>query len=84
MLSDKARGKQRATDNDDNNGEISTNGAPDQSRSITIRFTEREPDLLLAVSVKDSIRDLKSLVSPWFGLPDVKWCLLFNRFLAVD
>lgn len=61
MLSDKARGKQRATDDD--NDKNSTNEDSEQPRSITVRFTEREPDLLLAVSARDSIRDLKSLVS---------------------
>ena len=81
MLSDKARGKQRATDNDDNSGENSTNEPPEQPRSITIRFTEREPDLLLAVSVKDSIRDLKSLVSPWFELLDINW---IYHFIVID
>ncbi|KAG8706202.1 hypothetical protein FRC08_001215 [Ceratobasidium sp. 394] len=54
MLSEKARGKQRATDND----------APEQEqpRSITIRFTEREPDLLLAVSSQETVRDIKALI----------------------
>jgi hypothetical protein len=53
-LSEKARGKQRATDTED---------APEQPRSITIRFTEHEPDLLLSVSSQDTVRDLKALVS---------------------
>ncbi|KAG8747240.1 hypothetical protein FRC10_001856 [Ceratobasidium sp. 414] len=55
MLSEKARGKQRATNDDD---------APEQElpRSITVRFTEREPDLLLAVSSQETIRDIKALI----------------------
>ncbi|CAE6483014.1 unnamed protein product [Rhizoctonia solani] len=54
MLSDKAKGKQRAT-NDENT-------EPEQRRPITIRFTEREPDLLLGVSPRDTVRDVKALI----------------------
>jgi hypothetical protein len=60
MLSEKARGKQRATNNDD------TEDAPEQPRSVTIRFTEHEPDLLLSVASHDTVRDLKALVSGMF------------------
>ncbi|QRV76018.1 hypothetical protein RhiJN_18852 [Ceratobasidium sp. AG-Ba] len=52
MLSDKARGKQKATDDDE---------APESTRTITIRFTEREPDLLLGLSSKETVRDLRAL-----------------------
>ncbi|KAG8715473.1 hypothetical protein FRC11_003972 [Ceratobasidium sp. 423] len=54
MLSDKAKGKQRATNDEDTE--------PEQRRPITIRFTEREPDLLLGVSSHDTIRDVKALI----------------------
>ncbi|KAH7345274.1 DUF2407 ubiquitin-like domain-containing protein [Rhizoctonia solani] len=54
MLSDKAKGKQRATNDEDTESE--------QRRPITIRFTEREPDLLLGVSSRDTIRDVKALI----------------------
>ncbi|KAG9121196.1 hypothetical protein FRC07_002957 [Ceratobasidium sp. 392] len=55
MLSEKARGKQRATNDDDT-------AEQEQSRSVTIRFTEREPDLLVAVSSQETVRDLKALI----------------------
>ncbi|CUA77567.1 hypothetical protein RSOLAG22IIIB_02584 [Rhizoctonia solani] len=54
MLSDKAKGKQRATNHEDTE--------PEKRRPITIRFTEREPDLLLGVSSHDTIRDVKALI----------------------
>ncbi|KEP51934.1 putative transmembrane protein [Rhizoctonia solani 123E] len=54
MLSDKAKGKQRATNDEDTELE--------QRRPVTIRFTESEPDLLLGVSSRDTIRDVKALV----------------------
>ncbi|CAE7231677.1 unnamed protein product [Rhizoctonia solani] len=54
MLSDKAKGKQRATNDESTE--------PEQRRPITIRFTEREPDLLLGVSSRDTIRDVKALI----------------------
>ncbi|KAL5641535.1 hypothetical protein ACGC1H_001875 [Rhizoctonia solani] len=54
MLSDKAKGKQRATNDEDTE--------PEQRRPITIRFTESEPDLLLGVSSRDTIRDVKALI----------------------
>jgi hypothetical protein len=57
MLSDKAKGKQRAINDDDFDAES------EQRRPITIRFTEREPDLLLGVSPRDTVRELKALVS---------------------
>ncbi|KAF8680015.1 hypothetical protein RHS04_04691 [Rhizoctonia solani] len=54
LVIDKAKGKQRAT-NDENT-------EPEQRRPITIRFTEREPDLLLGVSPRDTVRDVKALI----------------------
>lgn len=57
MLSDKAKGKQRAIDDDD------FETGPEQRRPITIRFTDHEPDLLLGVSRRDTIRELRALVS---------------------
>ncbi|QRW04934.1 hypothetical protein RhiLY_03933 [Ceratobasidium sp. AG-Ba] len=58
MLSDKARGKQKATDDDE---------APESTRTITIRFTEREPDLLLGLSSKETVRDLRALKGEDYG-----------------
>ncbi|KAI6030441.1 DUF2407 ubiquitin-like domain-containing protein [Pisolithus orientalis] len=54
VLSEKAKGKQRAVDPE-------INGPPD-SRDLTIRFTEGIPDLILHVVEKDTVRDVKSKV----------------------
>ena len=55
-LSEKAKGKQRAVD-------------PEQpstppSKDLTIRFTEGIPDLTIRVSEKDTVKDVKTNVSP--------------------
>jgi len=55
MLSEKAKGKQRAT-------EPPVEPEPELSRDLVIRFTEGIPDLVLKVSEKDAIRDVKSNV----------------------
>ncbi|KAG6330552.1 hypothetical protein ID866_8535 [Astraeus odoratus] len=54
VLSEKAKGKQRAID-----PELS--GLQD-SRDLTIRFTEGIPDLVLHVTDKDTIRDVKAKI----------------------
>jgi hypothetical protein len=55
MLSEKAKGKQRAT-------EPPVEPEPDLSRDLVIRFTEGIPDLILKISEKDAIRNVKSNV----------------------
>jgi hypothetical protein len=55
MLSEKAKGKQRAT-------EPPVEPEPDRSRDLVIRFTEGIPDLVLKISEKDAIRNVKSNV----------------------
>jgi hypothetical protein len=54
MLSDKAKGKLRAVD------------APESSesppRELVVRFTEGEQDLVLSVTEKDAVRDVKRMV----------------------
>lgn len=54
MLSEKAKGKQRAIDPE-------PEGEPD-SRSLTIRFTEGIPDLVLLLTSADAVRDVKAKV----------------------
>jgi len=51
MLSEKAKGKQRAVEPPD--------PEPEVFRDLVIRFTEGIPDLILKVFEKDSIRDVK-------------------------
>ena len=64
MLSEKAKGKQRATEPP---AEPPAEPEPDLSRDLVIRFTEGIPDLVLKVSEKDAIRDVKSNVChPFF------------------
>lgn len=57
MLSEKAKGKQRAIDPE-------RDGEPSQadSRNLTIRFTEGIPDLFLYISSTDAVRDVKAKV----------------------
>ncbi len=53
MLSEKAKGKQRAAGPLDEPPEIP------ESKTLVIRFTEGIPDLTLQVGNKDAVRDLK-------------------------
>lgn len=55
VLSEKAKGKQRAVDPE-------PNGSLD-SRDLTIRFTEGLPDLALNVTDTDTVRLVKAKVS---------------------
>lgn len=65
-LSEKAKGKQRALEVDDENafGASSSSHRPPSpaTRSVTIRFTEGVKDLTLDISEKDSVRDTKSKI----------------------
>ena len=59
-LSEKAKGKQRATDLPDV-GQGSSNAQP-VSRDLTIRFTEGGSDLIVHVDKKDTVKDVKQKV----------------------
>lgn len=61
MLSEKAKGKQRAVELPD--GPYTPESVEEVSRDLFIRFTEGIPDLLLNVSQKDTIRIVKNNVS---------------------
>ncbi|KIJ64588.1 hypothetical protein HYDPIDRAFT_111955 [Hydnomerulius pinastri MD-312] len=58
MLSEKAKGKQRAID-----PETKGSSVQQQSRDLTIRFTEGISDLVLHVTQKDSVRDVKAKIA---------------------
>ncbi|KAI0667705.1 hypothetical protein C8Q78DRAFT_1052170 [Trametes maxima] len=53
-LSEKAKGKQRAVEQDPN--------APPPSKDLTIRFTEGISDLTVQVAEKDSVKDIKDSI----------------------
>lgn len=57
MVSERAKGKQRATD-----GEEDEPQAEPARRTITLRFTEGFPDLELSVGQKDTVREIKRQV----------------------
>jgi hypothetical protein len=61
MLSEKAKGKQKALDIP--LSEPSGSSAPN-SRNLTIRFTEDIQDLDVIVKEKDTVRDVKKAVRP--------------------
>jgi hypothetical protein len=63
MLSEKAKGKQRAVEYP-----AELDPEPVTSRDLVIRFTEGIPDLVLSVSQKDSIRDVKKNVRIHFDI----------------
>ena len=54
VLSEKAKGKQRAVDTEPS--------SPQESRNLTIRFTEGVPDLALDVTDSDTVRQVKAKV----------------------
>lgn len=58
MLSERAKGKQRAVD------------LPvESSRELVVRFTEGAPDLTITVSKAESVKNVKKRVSPpYFSL----------------
>lgn len=57
MLSEKAKGKQRAVD-----PELDGEPSRTESRNLTIRFTEGISDLVLFVTSTDAVRDVKTKV----------------------
>ncbi|KAF8637950.1 hypothetical protein AX16_010583 [Volvariella volvacea WC 439] len=75
MLSEKAKGKQRATEPLDgpsassssarpslHNGTASAKEGEETTRELVIRFTEGAPDLMVAVSKHDAVRDIKAKI----------------------
>lgn len=57
MLSERAKGKQRATDSAPLPQEDSS-----RARELTVRFTEGEPDLILQIAENETVRDVKANV----------------------
>ncbi|KAF9049916.1 DUF2407 ubiquitin-like domain-containing protein [Panaeolus papilionaceus] len=66
MLSEKAKGKQRAIDPASELGEGESSGATtetkDRPRDLVIRFTEGSPDLTITVHKPDFVRDIKKRI----------------------
>ncbi|KAG9003275.1 hypothetical protein FRB95_007323 [Tulasnella sp. JGI-2019a] len=69
-LSAKAKGKQRARDDNHSNGDANTDfdansshpQEPVHSRTLTIRFTEGVEDLVLSIGEKEAVRDIKKKI----------------------
>ncbi|KAF9240263.1 hypothetical protein BU15DRAFT_87731 [Melanogaster broomeanus] len=57
MLSEKAKGKQRAVD-----PEINGQSSQTDSRNLTIRFTEGIPDLVIHVTNTEAVREVKAKI----------------------
>lgn len=80
-LSEKAKGKQRALEVDDEDafGASSSSHRPHSpaTRSVTIRFTEGVKDLTLDISERESVRDIKSKVSCRDAV--FRWCVVLTR-----
>lgn len=66
MLSEKAKGKQRAVDlpTDTQAGPSRSPGSADEpaTRELVIRFTEGAPDLTVSVGKEDTVRNVKRTV----------------------
>ena len=64
VLSEKAKGKQRAIDppTDIFEGQTSSSVSP-PSRDLVVRFTEGSPDLTVTVDKDDTVRHVKRRVS---------------------
>jgi hypothetical protein len=70
MLSDKAKGKQRAvetpsilTDSQTTSLSIPLESIQTPTRDLVVRFTEGLPDLIVIVHQKDAVRDVKKKVN---------------------
>ena len=67
VLSEKAKGKQRAVDppTDIFEGQTSSSVSqpPESSRDLVVRFTEGSPDLTISVEKDDTVRHVKRRVS---------------------
>ncbi|KAF8070408.1 DUF2407 C-terminal domain-containing protein [Lyophyllum atratum] len=72
MLSEKAKGKQRAVDlpRTPEPPTSQSEPPPEQARDLVIRFTEGIPDLVIAVSQQDAVRDVKGKIRD--GRPELK------------
>lgn len=81
VLSEKAKGKQRAVDppTDIFEGQISSSVSqpPESSRDLVVRFTEGSPDLTISVEKDDTVRHVKRRVSQ-IGTISVKFTHLFS------
>jgi hypothetical protein len=65
MLSEKAKGKQRAIEppvEQNVAGQSSSANPDDTPRELLVRFTEGAPDLTISVDKKDFVRDIKRRV----------------------
>jgi hypothetical protein len=70
VLSEKAKGKQRAVDPPADIFEAQTSSRsssisqpPESSRNLVVRFTEGSPDLTISVEKDDTVRHIKRRVS---------------------
>jgi hypothetical protein len=64
VLSEKAKGKQRAVDPPTDIFEGQTSSQPlESSRDLIVRFTEGSPDLTISVEKDDTVRHIKRRVS---------------------
>ena len=63
MLSEKAKGKQRAVDPPaDSSAGQSIQNEEDWAQELVVRFTEGAPDLTITIRRKDLVRDVKKHV----------------------
>lgn len=72
MLSEKAQGKQRAVEPPNTPDSPPPQSEPpvQQARDLVIRFTEGIPDLVIAVTQQDAVRDVKRKIRD--GRPELK------------
>ncbi|KAG5651086.1 hypothetical protein H0H81_009958 [Sphagnurus paluster] len=73
MLSEKAKGKQRAIEHPRPHSEshpTSTEPIVEQARDLVIRFTEGIPDLVIVMGRQDAVRDVKRKIRD--GRPELK------------
>jgi hypothetical protein len=78
MLSEKAKGKQKAIEPLD---DLHGSGDSTRSKPLVIRFTEGIEDLHLEVHEKDAIRDVKSKVRTSFKV--YRWTNGFIRYVKL-
>jgi len=66
MLSEKAKGKQRAVELDDQNDSQNPSiRVGDVPQDILVRFTDGAPDVTVVVAKGSSVQDVKQLVRPF-------------------
>ena len=79
MLSEKAKGKQRAVEVEPASADAGPSGSGmselqevPTTRQLVIRFAEGAPDLTVSVGKQDTVRDIKRNVSiHWAAFPDL-------------